>query len=704
MLRANLAHDPVQVRRFLNEAKAACQLSHPHTVRVFDFGQTDDKLLYMAMERLNGRELSDVLREDAPLEPFRAVHIAIGVLKSLAEAHAAGLVHRDLKPGNIFLCDIHGEPDFVKLIDFGIAKSYDGDDPEHDLTKTGFAVGTPKYMSPEQGRAEPLDGRSDLYSLGVILYEALTGAVPFKASSAMSMIVKHMQEPPPDIAERVPSDLPEGLRDVVMRSLAKDPWDRFSDADDMRAELEEMLERSGRPVSSRGRAVSAKMRAIPSVAGGVTGDTVPGGVPTGHARSSSAADSAATTVSEPPPAEAPTLEVGTIGGGGTDHSAPTLRVPTGPQAAAPAPALDLNGDGTAAAAAPSEGEPAADEATTASLASTSPASSKPGTAGAVAADATTLGAVAGAAGATVESAADATATERTAAGALDATTLKETPEPATKQVAKTDAPSVGAAATGPGVHTRLVQAAAQPSVTAGSPTRPGRNRSEKTRDREGGGGKLAVAVVVVLALLGGGYALTRNSGESPVDTLAAKAVEVKAKVGSAVREPLQARTGTRERVKPRLAKGSKLKKEVDEFHEKRFEGVGERGKPLSTKEIDATLAKTRRNMIACVRRHGSPDTAYKRIGLDIEVNQGGRVQQVEVKGDLAEGKLGECISGVAQKVRFRSTLPAKQSFDGWVSFQPTKGNRPTVKKRRRRSRPVGGAKPKRPTYNGDEAL
>ena len=233
-------------------------------MRVYDFGQTDAGQLYLAMELLHGQELAKVLKEERTLEPMRAIRIAIAVLKSLAEAHDAGMVHRDLKPENVFLCRMRGEDDFVKLIDFGIAKSFEHAD--QDLTKTGFAVGTPKYMSPEQGRAEPLDGRSDLYSLGIILYQCLTSDVPFRAPSAMGIIVKHLQERPVPVDQAAPQPLPSGLADVVMRALAKRREDRFADADDMRLALEHVLEAAGESLTGRGRPHTT--RGLPNVSTG----------------------------------------------------------------------------------------------------------------------------------------------------------------------------------------------------------------------------------------------------------------------------------------------------------------------------------------------------------------------------------------------------------------------------------------------------
>jgi serine/threonine protein kinase len=261
VLRPNLADDPTQVQRFFNEAKVSSRLSHPNTVNVFDFGQTEGGLLFIAMELLDGAELGHALRERGTLDPVRTIHIAMAVLKSLAEAHTAGLVHRDLKPDNIFLCKHAGEAEFVKVIDFGIAKPMDAG-TDAGLTRTGFTVGTPKYMSPEQVLNKPLDCRSDLYALGVILYQCLSGDVPFAGPSPMETLMMHLQQEPRPLQEVVAQPLPAGLAAVVMQSLRKHPWERFADAEDMLDALEEVLIGAGRLMPTQKRAMSAKLRAV----------------------------------------------------------------------------------------------------------------------------------------------------------------------------------------------------------------------------------------------------------------------------------------------------------------------------------------------------------------------------------------------------------------------------------------------------------
>ena len=215
------------VRRFYREARAGSMLRHPNSVALHDFGVCDDGHPYLVMEHLDGSPLSAVLRREGALHPSRAVRIAWQVCKALDEAHEVGLVHRDLKPANIFLTQIRGEADFVKVLDFGVAR-FTGPDVEGEtLTDTGAVVGTPRYLSPEQAQGTAVDRRSDLYALGVVLFEMLTGSAPLEAPSPAGLLVKHIQEPPPPLPSEVADgSIPASLRELVTSLLAKAPDDR----------------------------------------------------------------------------------------------------------------------------------------------------------------------------------------------------------------------------------------------------------------------------------------------------------------------------------------------------------------------------------------------------------------------------------------------------------------------------------------------
>jgi serine/threonine-protein kinase len=242
------ADDPAFAARFHREAKAASRLNHPNSIQVIDFGAEPDGLLYIAMEYLDGRSLHNILREQWPLPPSRIADILMQTLAALAVAHDLGIVHRDLKPENVMILsgtDDDGRPkDVVKVCDFGIAKitdprAYRGNgerDSEGPVTTAGFLVGTPEYMSPEQGRGEKLDHRSDLYSVGVILFEMLTRRVPFDAENAIGILLKHITEEPPVPSQLVPGTDPR-LEAIALRALRKFREERFPSARDMRAEL-----------------------------------------------------------------------------------------------------------------------------------------------------------------------------------------------------------------------------------------------------------------------------------------------------------------------------------------------------------------------------------------------------------------------------------------------------------------------------------
>lgn len=242
VLHPALAADDKIVQRFTREAKAASRISHPHAISVTDFGESENGVVYLVMEYLRGRTLKDVVRSGGPMTLARTVEIVRQVAGALDVAHSEGVVHRDLKSDNIMLDEATGG-DWAKVLDFGIAKIQQTERSIHEtdpgLTAPNLIIGTPQYMSPEQcSQASDIDARSDIYSFGVIIYEMLTGHVPFSGDSPTGIMMKHLQEPPPSILDERP-DLPEGVGRVVARSLAKRPEDRFQKVSELAAALAE---------------------------------------------------------------------------------------------------------------------------------------------------------------------------------------------------------------------------------------------------------------------------------------------------------------------------------------------------------------------------------------------------------------------------------------------------------------------------------
>ncbi len=227
------------VQRFEREVAATADLSHPNTVRVFDYGVTEDGLWYYAMERLEGETLRQLVASAGPLPPGRVVHLVAQAARALAEAHGKGIVHRDIKPDNLFVTTAGGEPDFIKVLDFGIAaliKPGDGG----SITTTGAIPGTPAYMAPEVISGQRGSPASDVYALGAVMYFALTGTPPFEAENWASAMMAHVQKPPVLPSERRGAALPAALEDLVMRCLAKDPAQRPVDAGALAAELADL--------------------------------------------------------------------------------------------------------------------------------------------------------------------------------------------------------------------------------------------------------------------------------------------------------------------------------------------------------------------------------------------------------------------------------------------------------------------------------
>ncbi len=250
-LRHDEDQDPEFRKRFLLEASTAAKLTHPNTVRVFDYGQTDDGLYFIAMELLEGLTLKEIIAKDGALDPERAIEITKQIARSLREAHRIGIVHRDMKPGNVMLVQRGGD-ETVKVLDFGLAKDTGGAEGEvEDITQTGVFMGSPKYMSPEQIQGEKLDARSDLYSVGVILYEMLAGKPPFQRDQPMQVLMDHIREIPKTVAAPEGRDpLPLGVVHVTMRCLAKVREERWNDMDQFLLALKEAM---GSPTSSSGQ-------------------------------------------------------------------------------------------------------------------------------------------------------------------------------------------------------------------------------------------------------------------------------------------------------------------------------------------------------------------------------------------------------------------------------------------------------------------
>jgi serine/threonine-protein kinase len=354
--------DPEFKRRFFLEAATVAKLTHPNTVTVFDYGSgDDDNLFFIAMELLEGVTLRQAIKADGCFAPARALHVAKQICRSLREAHRLGVIHRDMKPGNVMLLSQGDEADYVKVLDFGLVKDVGKPDEDTDLTQQGIFMGSPKYMSPEQIQGEKVDARSDIYAVGVLLFEMLTGRAPFVRDKQVQILMDHLRTPVP------PIDTPEGIepvppevRALVLRCLAKKPEDRFDDMDQLLAAMK-TLEGEGARHSGElfvGTPVSGVHAVGPSGAGATTGSgsisvTLPstsGSVPVSIEPPSSAP---ASTSVPPPPSMAGKLAI--VGGalaigvavaivvfvvrpfGGDDaaHGAlPTVELPTEPAPAA----------------------------------------------------------------------------------------------------------------------------------------------------------------------------------------------------------------------------------------------------------------------------------------------------------------------------------------------------------------------------------
>ena len=268
VLDPNSDADPEFCRRFFREASTAARLTHPNTVTVFDYGRTSDDIYYIAMEYLEGKTLHRAIRDAQGMEESRVISVASQVCRSLREAHALGIVHRDLKPANVLLVRHGDEQDFVKVLDFGLVKQL-GESPDEQLTQTGLFMGSPKYMAPEQIHGNAVDARTDVYALGVMMYEMLTGRVPFDRPTNVGVLMAHVSEAPPRLVDTKPDVVcSPALEHIVMRCLEKDPENRISSMGDLLSELRKSvgLPTGETPHTYVARAVRAPLASDPNPA------------------------------------------------------------------------------------------------------------------------------------------------------------------------------------------------------------------------------------------------------------------------------------------------------------------------------------------------------------------------------------------------------------------------------------------------------
>ncbi len=252
VMNPSMTHDTDAVARFNREAANASRITHPNVCAVYDFGETPDGMIYLAMEFIEGEPLTDVLEREGALPVPRAVEIFRQAADALQAAHDLGIVHRDLKPDNIMISRGREGGDWVKVVDFGIAKAVGGDEAGQKVTKTGLVVGTPEFMSPEQLSGDKVDGRSDLYSLALVFFRMLTGQLPFQADTVQETMIKRLTDEPTQLAQARPDlTFPQGLQQVLDTALARTPAQRYQSVAKFAADVRNVAgTRGGSPTSA----------------------------------------------------------------------------------------------------------------------------------------------------------------------------------------------------------------------------------------------------------------------------------------------------------------------------------------------------------------------------------------------------------------------------------------------------------------------
>ncbi len=270
VLHGRAAESAEIIERFNREARVISMLTHPNIIRVFIFGRTPDNLMYLAMEYVKGRELREELRQ-GPMDELVAIKMMKQTCSALQEAHDLDIVHRDLKPDNILLTEFRGESHFVKILDFGIAKITNQESSEKQLTQAGIVYGTPEYLSPEQAQAKNLDHRTDIYSLGVMLYEIMVGKVPYQSTSAVEVLTMHVFNEPVPPSQVAPGRVAPTMEGIIMKAMAKNPDHRFASALEMFRALEmreqEILRERGMSVGANyvpGGELTGIFQSVPS--------------------------------------------------------------------------------------------------------------------------------------------------------------------------------------------------------------------------------------------------------------------------------------------------------------------------------------------------------------------------------------------------------------------------------------------------------